>query len=147
MSFKQCVIISSVDQRNILGGWFHVIINLQPLIPDKGNVFFPIGGVENPNLNRVPLGIWWCGGIMGLWRMRGGLFVREAFSWTLLSDDREPIGKMEGLPWNVRIREKLSCMTGHGISLGLDVSHRYCPIAASEGCLVNAQPLQTGTDS
>ena len=54
LSLKQCVISRSVYQRNIIGGWFHVIINLQPLIHDKGNVFLPIGGVENASLNRVP---------------------------------------------------------------------------------------------
>ena len=42
LSLKQCISSRSVYQRNIIGGWFHAIINLQPLIPDKGNVFCPI---------------------------------------------------------------------------------------------------------
>ena len=48
MSLKQCFISRSVNQRNIIGGLFHVIINLHPMIPYKGNVFCLIGGVEKP---------------------------------------------------------------------------------------------------
>ena len=35
---KQCIISSIFDQTNVIGGWFHVVINLQPMIPDKGGV-------------------------------------------------------------------------------------------------------------
>ena len=66
LPLKQCVRIRSVDQRNILGGWLHVIINLQPLIPEKGNVFCPIEGIENTILNRVPWGRWWGGQILDI---------------------------------------------------------------------------------
>ena len=45
--------IRSVYQRKVLAGWIHVIINLKPLIPDKANVFYLIGGVGNASLNRV----------------------------------------------------------------------------------------------
>ena len=65
----------SVNQRKILRIWLHIIINLQTLIPDKGNVFFPIGGVENTSLNRVPWGRYWGGQILDLWWGRGRLFV------------------------------------------------------------------------
>ena len=51
LPLKQCVRIRSVDQRNILRVWLYVIINLQPLIPDKVNVFCPIGGIVNAILN------------------------------------------------------------------------------------------------
>ena len=100
MSLKQCVRISSANQRNNLGGWFHVIINLQTLIPDKGNFFFPVGCVENTNLNKVPWGRWRSGQNMDLWWRRGRLFVKYAFIWTLIPDNRETIGTMEGLPGN-----------------------------------------------
>ena len=50
------------------------------MITYKGNIFFPVGGVENASLNRVPWGIWWGGQILDLWWRRGGLFVKEAFS-------------------------------------------------------------------
>ena len=56
LSLKQCVSSRSVNQRNILWCWLYVIINQQPLIPDKGNVFYLIGGVENTSFNRVPWG-------------------------------------------------------------------------------------------
>ena len=48
LSLKQCVIRRSVEKRNIIKVWFHVIINPHPLISDKVNIFCPIGGVENP---------------------------------------------------------------------------------------------------
>ena len=80
LSLKQCAIIRSVNQRNILGGWSHVIINLHPLIPEKGNVFYPILGVENTSFNRSPWGRWWVGRNLDLWWSRGRLFVKEAFS-------------------------------------------------------------------
>ena len=71
---KQCVSIRSVGRSNILGGWFHVIINLQPLITDKRNFFCPVGGVENASLNRVPWGRWWGGRILDIWwRIAGSL--------------------------------------------------------------------------
>ena len=104
MSLKQCVIIRSVEKRNIIRGWFHVIINLQPLISDKGNVLFPIGGVENASLDRVPWGRWWGGQILYLWWRRGRIFIKEAFSWPLLPDDRETIGTMECIPSTGRVR-------------------------------------------
>ena len=66
LSLKQFSISKSVDRRNNLGGWFHVIVNLQPLIPDNGNVFYVIGGVENVSLNRFPWGRWWGGQILDL---------------------------------------------------------------------------------
>ena len=106
MSLKQCVSSTSVYQSNILGGWSRVIINLQPLIPDKGNVFYPIGGVENASLNRVPWGRWRGGRVLYLWLMRVRLFVKEAFRWPLLPDDHGPLGTMEGLPGNGRAREE-----------------------------------------
>ena len=46
LSLKECVSRRSVGQRNMLEGWFPVIINLQPLIPEKWNVFLPIGGAN-----------------------------------------------------------------------------------------------------
>ena len=58
LSLKQCVSSRIFNWRNILRGWLHVIINLQALIPYKGNVFFPIGGIENASLNRVSWGRW-----------------------------------------------------------------------------------------
>ena len=58
LSLKKFVNGKNINQKIILGGWFHVIINLQNLIPDKGNVFFPIVGVENTSFNRVPWGRW-----------------------------------------------------------------------------------------
>ena len=102
LSLKQCVISSSVNQKNIIGGWLHVIINLQSIIHDKGNVFCSIGGVENTSFNRVPWGRWWGGRILDIWWRRGRLFVKEAFSRTLLPDNREPLGIMEVLPGNNR---------------------------------------------
>ena len=61
LSIKQRVSNRSIYQSNIIGGWFHFIINLQTLIPDKGNVFCPNEGVENASLDRVPWGRWWGG--------------------------------------------------------------------------------------
>ena len=89
-----------------MGGWFHVIINLQYVILDKGNVFFPIGGVENTSFDTFPWDRWWGSRIMDIWWSRGRLFFKEDFSWPLPTDDREPLGTMEGLPGNVRGREE-----------------------------------------
>ena len=106
MYLKQCVRSSSFYQRNMIGGWSHVIINLHHLIPDKGNFLCLIGGIENASLDRVPWGIWWGGRIMDLWWRRVRLFVKEAFSYPLLPYDRENLGTMEGLPRNSRGREE-----------------------------------------
>ena len=38
MSLKRCIRIIIFNQSKIIGGWFHDIINTQPLITDKGNV-------------------------------------------------------------------------------------------------------------
>ena len=103
---KQCARIRSVNQRNILGGWFHVIINLQPLISDKGNIFFPIGGVENTSFNKVLWGRWLGGKIMDIWGRRGRLFVKEEFRWPLLLDNLKPLSTMEGLPVKICGREE-----------------------------------------
>ena len=56
LSLKQCVSIRGVNQRNIIGVWFHLIINIQTLIPDKGNVLLLIGGIGNAILNKFPWG-------------------------------------------------------------------------------------------
>ena len=106
LSLKQCVRRRSVNQRNIIGGWFHVIINLQPLILDKGNVFRLIGGVENTNFNMLPWGRWWGGQIMDIWWRRGRIFVKYAFSWSFLPDNHKYLGTMEGLPGNFGGREE-----------------------------------------
>ena len=58
LSVKQCVSRIIVYQSNIIGGWFHVTTNLQPLIPHKDNIFCLIGGVESTILNRVLWGRW-----------------------------------------------------------------------------------------
>ena len=105
MSLKQCVIIRSVNQKNILGGWFHVIINLQPLITNKRNIFCPIGGVENTRFDRVPWGRWWGGQILYLWWIRGKIFVKEALIWLLLLEDCKHIVTIEGLYGDCRVRE------------------------------------------
>ena len=105
LSLKNCISSSSVDQRKILEGWFRGIINLYSLITEKDKVFCPIGGVENSSLNRVLWVRWWVDLIMGLWWRRGSLFVKEAFILPLLPDNREPLGTMEGLPWNSHRRE------------------------------------------
>ena len=102
MYLKQCVIIRSVNQKNILGVWLHFIINLQPLITDEGNVLCPIGGVENTIFDRVPWGRWWGGRIMYLWWRRGKIFVKEAFRWSLLLEDCKPIVTIEVIHGNVR---------------------------------------------
>ena len=101
LSLKQCFRRRNVNQRYSLGVWFHVIINLQPLIPEKGNVFFPIEGVENASLNRVPWGRCWGGQILYIWCRRGRLFVKDAFRFPLFLDDCKYFGTMEGLPGNV----------------------------------------------
>ena len=69
MYLKQCFSSRSVTRSNILGGWFHVIINLQPLITDKGNVFCPVGGVEIPASIGSPGAD---GGAFKLWISGGG---------------------------------------------------------------------------
>ena len=48
MSLNQCVSIRSVNQRNILRGWFYVIITLQPLLPDKSNVSDQLEALQTP---------------------------------------------------------------------------------------------------
>ena len=107
MSVPQTVFSSrSVYQRNIIGGWLHVIINLQTLITNKVNFFGLIVGIENARLNRVPWGRWWCGRILDLWWRRVRIFVKEALSWPLPPDDHKPLGTIKGLPRNVRGREE-----------------------------------------
>ena len=54
LTLQKCFSNIILYKRDILGGWLHVIINLQPLIPDKYNFFWPIGGVESASLNMVP---------------------------------------------------------------------------------------------
>ena len=97
---KQCISSRIVYQRNILGVWFHVIINLQTLILYKGNVFYSNGGIEHFSLNRVPWGRWWGGQMMDIWWRRVKIFVKEAFRCTLLPEYREHLGTMEGLLGN-----------------------------------------------
>ena len=106
LSPKQFVSSRSVYQRKILGGWFHVIINLQPLITGKSNGLYPIGGVENASLNRVPWGRWWGGRILDLWWRKGRLFVKEIFFWTLLTYEQKNLGIMEGFPGSGRRENK-----------------------------------------
>ena len=106
MSLKQCVTIKSVNQKNIIGVWFHVIIKLQPLITDNDNVLCPIGGVENTIFDRVPWGRWWGGRILYLWWRGGEIFFKESFSWPLLLEDCKHIVTIEGLHGNVRGREE-----------------------------------------
>ena len=77
---KQCVRIRSVNRKNNLGGWLHFIINLQPLIPNKVNVFCLIGGVENASLDSFPWVRWWGRQILDLWWIRVGLFLKEPSS-------------------------------------------------------------------
>ena len=36
----------------------------------------------------------------------GGVFFKEAFGWSLLPDDCEPLVRMESLPGNSRVREE-----------------------------------------
>ena len=71
-----------------------------------------------------------------LWR-RGKIFVKEAFIWTLLPDDREPLGTMEGIPRNGRGRFKKVRMKFLGMSLGIDVTHVDHITAASAARLGN----------
>ena len=106
LSLKQCFIRRSVNQKNIIGRWFHAIIKIKTLIPDKGNVLCPIGGVENAILNMVPWRRWWGGRIMDIWWRRVRLFVKEAFSWPLITERREPLVTMESLPGNGNGREE-----------------------------------------
>ena len=106
MPLKQCVRIRCDNRRNIIGGWFHVIINLQPLIPKKGNFFCPIGSVEKSSLNRIPWGRWRGSRILDLWWKRGWLFFKENISWNLLPDYHKTIGTMKGLHGKGRNREK-----------------------------------------
>ena len=73
---KQCIISSIFDQTNVIGGWFHVFINLQPMIPDKGGVIWPIGGSEKGNLNRVPWDRWRGDQMTDLWWRMGSLFIK-----------------------------------------------------------------------
>ena len=106
MYLKQCFIIRIVNQKNILGVWFHVIINLLPLITDKGNILCPIVGVENTIFDRVPWGRWWGGRIIYLWWRGGEIFVKESFRWPLLLEDCKHIFTIEVLHGNVRGREE-----------------------------------------
>ena len=110
LSLKQCVSRRSVYQRNIIWGWFHVIINLQPLIPDKGNLFCPIGGIENTSINWNPWGRLWGGRVMGLWWRRVRIFFKEAFSCPILLDDRKPLVTMECLPGNGSVSKENGCV-------------------------------------
>ena len=87
-------------------GWFHVIINLQPLITDKGHFFCLIVGVGNTSFNRFPYVRWWGGRILDLLWRRGRIFVKKAFSWSLLLDELESLGTMEGLPGIGRVIEE-----------------------------------------
>ena len=101
LSLKQYVSNRSVNRRKVIGGWFHVIINIHPLITEKGNIFCLIVGVEKTSFKRVPWGRWWVGRISDLWWRRGRLFVKEAFSCPLFLGDSKPLGIMEGLTGNV----------------------------------------------
>ena len=106
LSFKKCVRIRSFNKRKILGGWFYVIINIQPLIIDKGNVFWLIRGGGNVILNRVTWGRWWGSRILDLWWRRGRIFVKETFRCPLLPDYCKHLGTIEGLPGDVWSREE-----------------------------------------
>ena len=65
--------------------------------PNKVNVLCPVGVVENASLNKIPWGRWCVGRIMDIWWRRVRLFVKENLSWTLLPDNSELIGTMEGI--------------------------------------------------
>ena len=70
LSLKQCVSSRSFNLSKILGGWFHVIINHQTLIRDKGDSFCPIVGVENTPASIGSPGA--DGGAVKFWISDGG---------------------------------------------------------------------------
>ena len=146
LSIKQCVGSRSINRRNILGGWFSVIINLQTLIPDKGNFFCSIGGVEKNGFNRVPWGRWWGGRIMDLWWGRGRLFVKEAFSWPLLPDDCNILAQWKVSQGIVMEEKKMdSCEIMQRVTWYWCVTRRFsnrcvgsafgkCTLTTADGC-------------
>ena len=130
MSLKQCVSSSSVNQNNILRSWFQVIINLQALIPDKGNVFCPIGGVKMPASTGSPGAD---GGLVELWISCGvgeGSLSKRPSDGPSSCTYTNLLAQSKLYRARSRKRRKRLCMKGPGASLGLDVSNGDCPIAS-----------------
>ena len=106
LSLKQCVSSRSVDQRNIIGGWFHAITNLLNLITDKKMFSAQLEALKMPASICSPGGD---GGAVKFWISGGGgtgSLSKSPSSGTSYRTTVNLLAQWKVYPGTIRGREK-----------------------------------------